>query len=176
MKQFLNRNLQTHKIELTASTEREVEKLKAELRQLAYEREVVFARLHVERAEAVKSMYQKARGLSKSARRFAAREGVTTAEEFGACGKAVETAANELSQALYESRIFLPEKLCVAIQDHLHEVVGRASDILAEWWPPSQSDTERLSAALANKEKLEHAAWHLEMEIAAEFRKLLGVT
>lgn len=175
VKQFLERNLEAHKNALTASTMREIENLKAELRQVAYEREVTFAKLHAERAEAVKELYAKARALGSAALNYAARKDVSTVEDHERNQRKVEEAASDLQQTLFDSRIFLSENLCVKIQDRYKYVINCATDVAGEWFPPIRSPEERWRMSQSNTSKLKEAVADLEHEIADEFRGLLGV-
>lgn len=175
MRQFLGRNLEAHKVALSTTSEREIESLKAELRRVTYEHEVTFGKLHAERADAVKSLYQKALALGSAARSFASGREVETDVDFQACRKAVDDALNGIYGLMFESRIFLSEELCVKTDDLLRDIIEPASDIAGGYLLPLRSPGERLSARLSDKRKLEEATWRLEAEIAAEFRKLLGV-
>jgi len=123
----------------------------------------------------IKSLYQRVRDLSRTAKRYAEREGVTTAEDHDANRKSVEATATALSQEMLDARIFLPEELCAKIQTDMHDVIGFATNIAGEWFPPIRTPEKQFTLSIENKNKLNEAAWHLETEIADEFRKLFGV-
>jgi hypothetical protein len=175
IKHVLARNLEMHKAGLSAASTREIESLKAELSRVAREHDVVFQRLHGERAEVIKDLYLKVRALSKAAKAYAARQGTTTAEDHDRNRKSVEAAADNLNQSMLAARIFLPEDLCARIQSGMHDIIGFATNIAGEWLPPLKSPEEGFAAMMSNKKNLEEAAWNMETELATEFRKLLGV-
>jgi hypothetical protein len=175
IKHVLARNLEAHKVALSASSTREIESLKAELSRVAREHDIVFQRLHAERAEVIKNLYFQVRALSKAAKAYAGREDARTAEDHEKNRKAIEAAANDLNQSMLAARIFLPEDVCARIQSGMHHVIGFATNIAGEWLPPIESPEKRFAAMMENKKKLENAAWEMETELATEFRKLLGV-
>lgn len=175
IRQFLDRNLEAHRKALSAASEREVEKLKDDLRQAAHEHDVAFNILHPDRVNAVKLLYGLVRSFSKAAKRYAGREGVANADGWEASRKAVEAAGNDLSQPLFDNRIFLSEKVCVIIQRHLKEVSHGATLIAGEWFPPFRAPEEQMAVTLENKSQVEDSAGRLEEEITAEFRKILGL-
>lgn len=174
-RQFLERSLEAHKARLSRASEQEIEKLKSELGRVAREHDVVFQRLHGDRAETIKSLFEKVRTLSKSAKRYAARADVATAEDHDANRKSVEVGATNLNQAMLDARIFLPEELCARIQHGMYDVVGYATNIAGECFPSDKTVEERFASMLKNKENLLETAAKLETQLAQEFRRLLGV-
>jgi hypothetical protein len=88
----------------------------------------------------------------------------------------VEDAANELNQTMLDARIFLPEKLCVRIQDGMDRVCGLAANIAGEVFSfPGKSLQEQFAITLQNKDALKEAAWDVETQLANEFRRIFRV-
>jgi hypothetical protein len=61
-----NEKLETHRATLKAQSDVETERLKTELRRVAYQQEITFQKLHAERIKAVKDLYYKLLGLIKA--------------------------------------------------------------------------------------------------------------
>jgi hypothetical protein len=175
LNQYLGRRLENHKAELSAAASNEIEKLKAELRKITSEHEIVFSKLHAERAEILKSLYQQALRAATAARSFAAGKGVNNQEDFAKSREALDDALNEFYQAVFRNRIFLSESLVRKIDNLLHDIMEPASNIAGGYIFPIRPDMERLHARLSDNTKLEEATWRLEEEVAKEFRRLLGV-
>jgi hypothetical protein len=76
---------------------------------------------------------------------------------------------------MFQNRIFLSEDLCAKIDALLDDIIEPARNIAGGYLFPLRFDIERLRSRLSDKSKVEEATWRLEGEIAAEFRKLLGV-
>lgn len=175
LNQYLGRRLESHKADLSAAADHEIEKLKAELRKITYEHEVVFGKLHSERADLLKSLYQQALRAATAARSFASGRDVNNEDDFNASQKALDDSLDEFYQAVFRNRIFLSEELVGRIDALLNDIREPASNIAGGYLIPLGSDVERFRARLSDTRKVEEATWRLEGEIAAEFRKLLGV-
>ncbi len=174
IRQYLERSLEAHKASLSRASEQEIEKLKSELGRVAREHDIVFQRLHGERAETIKSLFEKVRTLSKSAKRYATREGAVNAEDHEANRQSVEVGATALNQAILDARIFLPEDLCARIQQRMYDVAGYTRNVAGESFPLGTPE-ERFASMLKNNDNLLDAAAQMEADLADEFRRLLGV-
>jgi len=175
LNQYLARRLEDHRADLSAVADREIEKLKAELRRITYEHEVVFGKLHSERAEVLKLLYAKALLAATAARSFASGKDVREGHDFQASQETINAAFDDFYQAVFQNRIFLPEALCAKILDLLEDIREPASNIAGGYLIPLRPAGERFQARLSDMHKVEEATWRLEAEIAAEFGKLLGV-
>ena len=174
LNQYLGRRLENHKADLSALADREIEKLKAELRRIAYEHEVVFGKLHAERAEVLKELHRKVIAFGSAARRFASGRVASNADEHEELRKEVDITFMAFYRFFYENRIFFQRSFCEKVEPMLDAVLEPATEIAGGYIFPLRPDVQRLRARLTDAQKVEEATCRLEDELATEFRKMLG--
>src|SRR5207245_645478 len=98
------------KARLSAVSQVEVERLKSDLQRAAYEHQITFAKLHAERAEAIKSIHTKLSDVI-----WAATIGGDTVTPFNREGFSdfLQKHFNELSDRVRHFRLFLDEELAL---------------------------------------------------------------
>ena len=112
--QFLSRDLERYKANLLAEHNREMERLKAEIRTNAFEHETRFARLHDKRLEVVAELYKLLVHTNVAFVTWIAplSSASLTMEEKR---KVAEDAANSFFAFFDENQIYLDEELCALI-------------------------------------------------------------
>jgi hypothetical protein len=172
-KHLLSMDLERFKAELRANNEKELERLKADLRIAAFQQETTFAKLHEKRAEIIAELYAKLVAVHTATKLL-----VSPIELDGGAGRQQRNqeamdAAREFSRYYAAHQIYLEESLC--------ELLWRFDrDILKAWCMHGES----LETGKDGLTVLKDEAWqHLEervppirKEIETTFRKLIGLT
>jgi hypothetical protein len=172
----LTKEAEEFKIKLQSGANVEIEKLRASLQQTATEHQIRFAKLHEQRAEVVKDLYQ---------RLVHARSDAALYILGDARNKDLAAETNEKMLELYRfislSRIYLPEKLCESL-DSFESTLRRSVINVDVFWARVNQYTllSPENQAMQNKVMLE-ACNFLESkspamltELVREFRVLLG--
>jgi hypothetical protein len=175
---FLSKDIEKYRIELQATSERELERLRADLDKTAFEHQTRFANLHAKRAEVIAELYnrlvQAERDVNLMASPFEFSGEPSHEEKF--------TKAHSSGKSLFEyfecNRIYFSRSLCDRVANftqELHSAIANFREVV------------RIEhGGVGGKEKLENweKAWKkinqdippIKSEIEGEFRKMLGIS
>jgi hypothetical protein len=127
LKLWLDKDLETHRANLARESAAEVEKLRAQLAQVALEHEVRFKRMHERRTAIIATIFAHLERLHASVRRWSERQAllpkddaVVRAAAAGAFAAEARTAMEKLEAFYYPRAIWLERDLC----DQLNHVIG----------------------------------------------------
>jgi hypothetical protein len=173
-KHFLSLDLERFKGELKATHEKELERLRADLRLAAFRQETTFAKLHDKRAEVIAELYAKLATVNG-----AMHELLSPLEVDGGAGrekreKSAAEAGNDFRRYYDRHLIYFDESLCNLLhsfsQDmmrawviHLHNPTTGEGGI--NRWEPRMKAWERLNEQVPK----------IRTEIEQNFRQLLGL-
>jgi hypothetical protein len=172
---FLTKDVEKFKDQISAASELEKEKLRNDLRKIAYEHEVTFSKLHTERAEIIKMTHSLLVDVIEALDSMLFLSG-TPDEEVIARDRTdkAKRAHDALVEYHNKNRIFLPSELARQISTLISELgtayVSHRSGITQPG--PAGIPPER---GAANRKRLREAATNLGDELENEFRRLLGV-
>lgn len=124
IKSEYEQKLETHKAQLKASSDREIEKLRAELNLTATEHQVRFSDLHIKRAEIIGRVYEQFVVLFNSGTAF------SSPIQSGNVDREVQfrTSMNhihEFYQYFDRNRIYIPATLCARIVPLVDSIQGK---------------------------------------------------
>ncbi|MGH0522467.1 hypothetical protein [Bacillus toyonensis] len=173
----LNKQLEDHKTTLT----RQIEEHKTELQQLTNKHQIIFNKLHENRAETIKNLYSKFVDLENKM--------ISLTKLFQAVGeKSMEEKANEASSSYWEflsfysvNRIYFSEDLCKLIDKIEAEIRGTLIDTgvyelnKIKSGPGNNVSLEQMEIWRKNWARIEKDVPELKNSLEKEFRKLLGV-
>lgn len=174
-KHFLSMDLERFKADLRATNEKELERLRADLRIAAFQQEMTFAKLHEKRALVIAELYK---------RLVVSEEAVTDLllqpVRFtpGSLDEGKEFAAVEAIRAFLqhyrENQIYFDESLC----SHLHSFITQLSNAWDEYQVKvrdSQNHMGRLFSLENNWKTMSKEVPPIRQEIERTFRTLLGI-
>lgn len=178
---WLDKDLETHKAKLARQSAEEVEKLRAQLAQVALEHEVRFKRMHERRTAIIATIFAHLERLHTTVRQWGQRqpllkdEPVVRAAAAGAFAVEARTAMEKLEAFYYPRAIWLERDLC----DDLNHVIstlgllltvlqGAAVGVAVE--VEGQDRTAELTAELLEIVGKARAA------LEKRFRSILGIT
>ena len=151
-----DQKLETHKAQLKAQADVEIERLRSQLSIAATEHQVRFSKLHDKQADVVVQIYTLLVEANTAATTFvSASQGTDEARQ----GQAHENAITSLMtfvDFLEQNRIFLPERVCTQIE----ELVNSMGDKITKVRTYMHYRSEDLpAAALEVKERASNDAW-----------------
>ncbi len=123
--QVLSRGLEKFKIELQARYNTEIERLRAELRIAAFERETRFARLHEHRGRVIAELYGRLAKMHATLADYLGPLQVGGEQDHRERGNKAAECHNELFEYFNENRIYFEESFCSEM-DKLDEKIRRA--------------------------------------------------
>jgi hypothetical protein len=174
-KHLLSMDLERFKAELRANNEKELERLKADLRIAAFQQETTFARLHEKRAEVIAELYRKLTEVDRATKMLLFHD-ILSQDELKQREQEAFAAITVFSRYIDTHQIYFEDPLCDLLGDlQLNFMKGWAAH--KEAFLPDQ-DRNRIDP----KERKE--AWHylsqqvppIRKEIETTFRKLLGLS
>jgi hypothetical protein len=171
VRHFLSRDLERHRLNLQAASDRELERLKAEYRVLAFEAETRFARLHERRIQVLVELYQEivnAEGAMSELVQVLTIDDTAPEEKKRA---AAAEAVNALVRQSETSRIFIDSETSGLVETFIAEAKAAWFLHRRESVTPKPSLEEWRSKVL----KVEKMMPELRKSIEGEFRKILGV-
>jgi hypothetical protein len=119
----LARDTEAFKARIKADADVEIEKLKNALQIAATEHQVMFSKMHEQRAEVIDQVYEKLTEIQSSAGIFAlTSENNPQRELQRESYDAVRKKLNEYFSFVERHRIFLPTEICDMLENHLHEI------------------------------------------------------
>jgi hypothetical protein len=164
--------LETHKAQLKANAEVELEKLRAQLSLVAKQQEIVFSRLHERQAEVIAEVYAKLKHVQRSLSEYTKAFELAGEKPRSERGDDLVKSHNEFFSVFTDNAIFLPADIAEKIDAINRNIVRNGTDftfLLAnrnhpldvDKWIEINKECERnIPAALATLER--------------EFRSLLG--
>lgn len=177
--QFLAKDLERFKADLSSASSSSIEKLKHELHVVAQERHVVFTKLQEKRAEVIGQLY----GLLVEAQ-WAAQDFSSPMEWAGEPSKAEKyTKAMNHSAEFFrffdKSRIYLPSKLCTSLEAFLRgmreKVIGFGVFVrLDESGLPDESIRKKLDAWIEASRYFDEEVPKARQALEHELRKIIG--
>jgi hypothetical protein len=172
---FLTRDVEKFKHQLSTASELEKEKLRNDLRRIAYEHEVTFSKLHTERAEIIKMTHSLLVDLIDALDSMLFLSGFTNEEERAADRtEKARLAHDALVDYHNKNRIFLPPELAGQIFELISEFGSTyVTHRIGLTHPDPNGITPERGAA--NRKRLRDAATKVGTELENEFRRLLGV-
>lgn len=181
--QWLTYDVEKYKSELKANADREIEQLKAnanrEIEQLkaalhiaSVERQIVFSKLHEQRASVLAELYSLLYDLDYRAIRVVYERGMHE-QVPSDLSEAVASALVNVRQIYYKNRIFLGEELC-SLLDELLASVGYALDTGLARSDDSEVPERNVARYLEEFESLVQRLQRLRRAIETEFRQILG--
>lgn len=178
--QMLSRDLEKFKIEIQASHDKEIEGLRADLRAVAFEHEIRFARLHERRAEVIAELYARLVETENAfeSLTFPVPLVVGRGEPYDMLSEALRCAST-LRNCFYENRIYFDENLCAEIDGFMQNLY-RA---LRHPWLHGAFKDEDFGAGAEERKKTAEEARKIVNEymprilsqIEKSFREMLGV-
>jgi hypothetical protein len=171
IQRWIDKDLASHKAKLQAANDKELEKLRTELRLAAFRHELRFTKLHEKRLEVVAGLYEKLVDLDRA---------YWPETQFNLEKPSLKETVNAINEAGWEfweyfdkHRIYFSSSLCGKLEDlrQKYVVVWRElkkSEVLPELG-------EKQQHWLNAKELIEQTI-QLKTDIETEFRLLLGVT
>jgi hypothetical protein len=174
-KHLLSLDLERFKGELKATHEKELERLRADLRIAAFRQETTFAKLHEKRAEVIAELYAKLAAVNG-----AMHELLSPLELDGGAGrdkreKSAAEAGTNFARYYRSHQIYFDESLCNLLDSfsrdmirawvtHIHNPLTGEGGI--DRWEPRLKEWERLDKQVPTVRK----------EIEQNFRQLLGLS
>lgn len=167
-KHFLSMDLERFKSGLKATNEKELERLRADLRIAAFQHETTFAKLHERRAEVISELYVKLVKVHEATIELVLPFPAENTLERKRHETATTEAAMEFSQYFNRHRIYFDQNLCTQLQNfdrdiqsaliaHLHP----SDATVGKWVEPWECLEQKIPALRANIEN--------------RFRQLLGL-
>lgn len=173
IKHEYDQKLETHKAQIKAQSDVEVEKLRSQLSVAAAERHIRFSNLHEKRAEVIAEVYA---ALTKVL--FAIASYVRMFESSGIPSRAdrektAVDAINAFSDSYRPQKIFIPKTTAVRLDQVFDELRGAHIDcsVAVDHEP---QNTERTKRWVDVHKKVEHLAKVAMSELEDDLRKLLG--
>ncbi len=107
----------------------QIERLKADLRVEAFQRETTFSRMHEKQADVIADVYAKLHELFEAVSRLVAilESGETTKVELS---ERCRVAVSDFNEAFYPHRLYVPAPLDTEIKDFAGELVTIANDFM----------------------------------------------
>lgn len=174
VERWLSRNLEKYKAELQATHNRQLEKLRTDLRLSALEHEIRFAKLHEKRVEAIEELYRHFVEIQRSLHSLvSAMKSELLSESRDEKKAATSKSIEALWKYFEECRIYFSEDLCSKIrefyrQTQLSNINLMSADILQNLGQESTEDIEKASNILSNEVS------RIRGDIEKNFRQLLG--
>jgi hypothetical protein len=175
--QGLQRDLRVFESELKAKADASIEQLKANLQIAATEHQVRFSKLHEKRGEVLADLYKKLTEAVQASQSF------TSALEFhGEPSKAEKyviamNAIRDVYLAFDPARIYLPESLCVLMQEFI-QTVRKPVISFGVWMrlPEGNRDLKQMNETWAEVDAaFDTTIPEARKVLETEFRSLLGV-
>lgn len=169
-KHLLSMDLERFKADLKATNEKELERLRADLRIAAFQQETTFAKLHGKRAEVIAELYVKLVAVHDAMKSLI---GHTELDNEPQRDKKAVAAAHEFFRYYEIHQIYLEESLCELLVKFDH-------DILLAWGayndnPPVGKVGLVGREMMASWQQLDRQIPPIRREIERTFRKVLGL-
>jgi hypothetical protein len=173
IKTFLDRDIEHYKAELRAVHESALERLRADLRIEAFQKETVFAKLHAKRAEVIQELYGRLVAVSRAMNDFMSPLQIGGGPSREEKKTAAADAANAFLDYYLTNEIYFDEGLCDKLQSF-----AKLKDAwhTFDMYPPDESGvaSERRKVQFIAWKKVNEELPKIRGEIAAILRKLLG--
>jgi hypothetical protein len=169
--QLLSRDLERYKVELNATHDAQIARLRADLNAAAFEHETRFARLHEERARVVAGLYQRLAKTNAMFSQFMQPLQIGGEQQHKKLHQEAAQCANDFIDFFNENRIYLHEDVTNAIDDLISELRRAWAEFTAHSGRPYPDPREWMSAW----KKVTDDIPPLRRRIESEFRQLLGV-
>lgn len=178
IKAVYDEKLETHKAQLKADSDREMEKLRASLQLLATEHQVRFAGLHAKRATTIAESYDLLVTAFNKGAEFASPTQARP-EDFNALYLNAMAAIQDFYSYFDRNRIYLPASLCARIVPLIDQMRGKVHAL------GSHGSNDVVSMEATRRREM-MAAWgetwsyftnefaRSREQLESEFRKLLG--
>ncbi len=178
-KEWLARDTETFKAQLSLKTSMEVEELKNSLQKTAIENQIRFSKLHEKRAEVIEGLYVKLTEILSRAEHFAVTSENNPRPEHKEQYAALWKELNEYLSSIQRNRIFLPAEVCELLFEHLKQI-RRTVHVAGSHGGKEFFPTPELAEQSAEAFTRVYEAFNTEIPAAqklleAEFRKMLGV-
>jgi len=165
--------LETYKVQLRAQHETEIERLRADLRIAAFERETRFAKLHVQRAETIAKVYALLQEFYGRVFDYVRYFGTASDEPLVDRRESVNKTMKEFGDFYRPNRIFLPAETEQRVTELQNELFSLARRFKTGVEDGHDERTGRDSWG-ESFDNLQIKAKPLFEELMAEFRRLLG--
>lgn len=167
---WLSRDLEKYKAELQATNDRELERLRTDLKLATFEHETRFAELHKERAKVIAELYGRLVQTQYSLDSLAKEKEIPIfePEKVEEKEKIALKSLREFWKYFDDHRLCFTEGLCGTIEKFHSQSVETLFQLLATDW----SYDQRMKSVL---DRLAKQVPSLRREIEKEFRKVLGV-
>ncbi len=168
---WMSQDLESFKARLRASHDAEIERLRADLRAVAFERETRFARLHQRRAEVLVELYKR---LVSAYSSFVEMVSILQVGDEGDRKKRVEKARNDGNSFFayfHENYIYFDDSLCVVLEKLEKKFRSAWSEftVFPDLKPATGEEWHKIWKDFSQEVP------PLLREIHKRFRKLLGV-
>lgn len=171
---FLSKDLDKHKFEIKAASDRKIEQFKTELQIIAHERKETFSRLHEQRALIIAELYAKVSDFLGAGQLLGGRL------IFGTVRKAEDIAKDTIAQAKDLSAYFSRHKIYFspALTEAMNELIFMVYDLSVQVKeaidiPESRRDFEKWFSD--NLDQMMNTFSNCQKIIETEFRQILGV-
>jgi hypothetical protein len=174
---WLSIDLERHKADLTAQSERQMESFKNELRRASFEHETRFAKAHEKRAEVIAELYRRLVEATSAFGSFASPFGFSSDPSKEEQAKTAGAAYQELSEYFRPNRLFIEEDLCTKIEEmlqNLREVfhlMGSEAKVAQGQRPPPKEESYWDKAEDIMRKNVPPILKALEKE----FREIIGI-
>jgi len=168
-----DQKLEAHKAKLQAQHTTELERLRADLRIAAFERETRFARLHAQRAETISGIYARLQELMRCVHAYVDFIGETSDPPLPDRREVVNKANRAFNDFYLPRRIFLPNGTEKRVTELHQELYGIVIGFAAGVEGGSDSKTGFNSWAEAYRSVVRQATPVFDA-LKTEFRQLLG--
>jgi len=167
---WLSKDLEKYKAELQAANDRELERLRTDLKLATFEHETRFAELHKERAKVIVELYRRLMQIQYSLNSLAEEKEIPIfePEEVKDKEEIARESLIEFGKYFVDHRLYFTESLCGTIEKFRSQSGETWLELLIVNW----SQYEKMKSIL---DRLAKQIPSLRREIEKEFRKMLGV-
>jgi hypothetical protein len=169
----LTRDLEKYKAELHANSDREIERLRAELKLAELEHNIRFSKLHEKRADVISKIYEMMVEAEQSSQQYAYRNARNNEMAINALDK-----ISGLRTEFGRTRLYLPESVCRTLEEFIRKYFSIVSTLKIYF-----AEAEYVNAELREQQnaKMLEVMQAFDSDVPAmkftlesEFRRLLG--
>lgn len=174
VKLYLSRDIEQFKARMQAAHDTELERLRADLRIVAFERETRFAKLHEKRADVIAELYRRIVAANRAMNELLSPIQMAGALAEGDREKEAAERGNAFLDYYLENQIYFDESLCDKLQSFNKELTQAWNDYLTYQSSDPEVARERRRTRIEAWKTLREKVLPIRREIENAFRELLG--
>jgi hypothetical protein len=167
---FLSRDIENYKTKLSAASEAEAERLRADLEKIVYEHQVTFGKLHAERAEMIKRFHASLLALEDEAKKYGSWLAQRNVDPFAQHRAEFLDVWRKFFDDFRAHRIFLSPDLCGRIETLAKKIMRPVLSFMQS--QAESRDKEGWTAVWSEAEKEINT---IRQTLENDFRRILGV-